>query len=110
MPMTPKTVGEALARLKEAEVVRLPAGEAWGDMIARTTTPGRVCEVDRDTYDYFLDVLPPRWMGKGGFAFGEGADPLRVFWTACGKCYCRQLDDGESALFCELADIPLSSG
>ena len=24
-------------------------------MIARTTTPGRVCEVDGDVYDYFLE-------------------------------------------------------
>jgi hypothetical protein len=108
--MTPKTLGEALARLKEAAVVRRPAREDWSDMIARTTVPGRVAEVDRETYDYFLEVLPPRWMGKGGFAFGEGSDPLRLFWADGGRCYCRQLNDEESALFCKLAGIPLSSG
>ena len=42
-------------------------------MIARTTLFGRVCEVAGETYDYFLEVLPPRWMGmgNGGFAFGD---------------------------------------
>ena len=53
-------------------------------------------------------------MGNGGFAFGEGADPLRLFWamnTQFGRQYfCRQLTEDETTLFCRLARIGRSSG
>ena len=89
---------------------------ARADADGRTTAAGYVCEVDGETYDYFLDVLPPRWMGmgNGGFAFGEGADQLRLFWamnTQFGRQYfCRQLTEDETTLFCRLARIGRSSG
>jgi hypothetical protein len=112
--MTPTTLGELIARLKDGPTVPRPGSEGWADMIARTTAPGRVCEVEEETYDYFLDVLPPRWMGPGGFAFGEGADPIRLFWAARAdggrRFFCRQLSDEESALFCRLARIPTTTG
>jgi len=98
-----------VARLKHGAVVPLPPTEQWAEMIARTTSPGAICEVAEDTYDYFLDVLPPRWMGAG-FAFGEGADHLRLFWRSGGRFFCRQLDADEHAEFCRLANIGLSSG
>ncbi len=110
------TLGELVARLKQGEPVPLPALEVWAGMIARTTAPGRVCEVAGETYDYFLEVLPPRWMGmgNGGFAFGEGAVPLRLFWAANTphgrQFFCRQLDEIETRQFCRLARIPLTSG
>ena len=63
-----------------------------------------------DTYDYFLDVLPPRWMGRGGFAFGEGADHIRLFWKAGDRFLSRQLTADENATFCRLAGIGLTSG
>lgn len=114
--MTAFTIGELVARLKQGDIVARPVSEDWAGMIGRTTTEGRVCEVDGETYDYFLDVLPPRWMGMGNgrFAFGEGADPLRLFWAANtpdGRRYfCRQLSEGETVLFCRLARIGRSSG
>jgi hypothetical protein len=112
--MTVTTLGELLARLKQGPPVPLPDREDWPGMIARTTVPGRACEVAGETYDYFLDVLPPRWMGSGGFAVGEGSDPLRLFWTthsAGGRqFFCRQLDEAETAAFCRLAGIGRSSG
>ncbi len=114
MTATTTNLGEFVARLKQGEPVPLPALEAWDGMIARTTAPGRVCEVAGETYDYFFDVLPPRWMGDGGFAFGEGSDPLRLFWAANtenGRLYfCRQLDDAETRQFCRLARIGRTSG
>jgi hypothetical protein len=114
--MTANTLGELIARLKHGVVVPRPDGEGWKGMIDRITADGRVCEIDGETYDYFLDVLPPRWMGmgNGGFAFGEGADPVRLFWAANtpdGRRYfCRQLTDAETVLFCRLARIGRSSG
>ena len=85
--------------------------EGWSDMIRRTTAPGALCQVDEATYDYFVDVLPPRWMGSGGFAFGEGADHLRLFWKGEGETYfSRQLTAEENVTFCRLARIGLTSG
>ena len=116
MIATTTTLGELIARLKQGETVPLPDHEGWSAMIARTTLFGRVCEVAGETYDYFLEVLPPRWMGmgNGGFAFGEGADPLRLFWAANTpngrQFFCRQLDEIETRQFCRLARIPLTSG
>ena len=110
--MDTTTLGEFIAQLRTGDPVPLPADEVWKEMIARTTAPGRVCEVEEETYDYFLEVLPPRWMGRGaGFAFGEGADLLRLFWKRPGGTfYCRQLSGRENALFCQLADIPHTTG
>lgn len=116
MTATTTTLGELLARLKQGEPVPLPDREGWAEMIARTTLFGRVCEVTGETYDHFLDVLPPRWMGmgNGGYAFGEGADPLRLFWAANtphGRLFfCRQLDEAETRQFCRLAGIDRASG
>jgi hypothetical protein len=108
--MSASTLQELLAQLKNRPILPLPDGESWSDMICRTTTPGRVAQITEETYDYFLEVLPPRWMGRG-FAFGEGADPLRLFWQAGPDVFCcRQLSDEENVRFCRLANIPLTSG
>jgi hypothetical protein len=112
--MTPTTLNEHIVRLKQGTVVPRPDDEDWTQMIDRTGIPGRISQVDGETYDYFLDVLPPRWMGiGGGFAFAEGDEALRLFWaanTAEGRMYfCRQLTDEETNTFCRLARISRSS-
>lgn len=108
------TLGELLARLKQGTPVPLPDDEDWPDLLARTAVPGRVCEVSGAAYDHFLDVLPPRWMDRGGFAVGEGADPLRLFWAANTpsgrRFYCRQLDESESDEFGRLAGVARPAG
>ena len=63
MTATTTNLGEFIARLKRSETVPRPEPEGGSATIARTTLFGRVCEVDGETYDYFLDVLPPRWAG-----------------------------------------------
>ena len=114
MTATTTTLGELIARLKYGDIVSRPANEDWKGMIGRTTTEGQICEVEGETYDYFLEVLPPRWMGQGGYAFGEGSDPLRLLWTAhteFGRQYfCRQLSEDETIHVCRLARIGRSSG
>ena len=114
MTATTTALGELIARLKQGETVPLPDREVWSATIAPTTLFGRVCEVTGETYDYFLDVLPPRWMGDGGYAFGEGSDPLRLFWAANTQhgrqFFCRQLDEIETRQFCRLAGIARSTG
>ncbi len=78
----------------------------------RISTPGVVHSIDEATYDYFLEVLPPRWMEVEGFAFGEGADLLTLYWVVPGgkEFSCRQLTELENEQFCQLAGIGLSSG
>lgn len=108
--MSVSTLPEFIAGLKHGPVEPRPPDEEWTQMIERTTLPGRIAEIDEETYDYFLDVLPPRWMGRGGFAFGEGADSLRLFWRCGGRYFCRELSEEENILFCRLAGIGLTSG
>ena len=78
-------------------------------MIARTSQTGVICAIDEETYDYFLEVLPPKYQGHG-FAFAEGAEPLRYFWhTTPLQFFCRQLTWDETRQFCRLARIALPS-
>ena len=104
------SLGAYLRYLKTSEPAPLPDREAWSDMIRRTTAAGAACEVSEDTFDYFLDVLPPRWMGREGFAFGEGMDDVRLFWKSAEKFFSRQLTCEEHETFCRLTGIGLTSG
>jgi hypothetical protein len=98
-----------LTDIRSAPVVPRPLDEDWSAMIARTSREGVVCAIDEATYDYFLEVLPPRYMGQG-FAFAEGAEPLRLFWmTKPDQFFCRQLTWDETKEFCRLAHISLPS-
>lgn len=105
MPAT-AALSHFLAFLREAPIVPKPDGEIWSDMIRRTGVPGNAAEIDEETYDWFLDCLPPKWMGRG-FAFAEGAEPLRYFWRADTRFFCRQLTWEETKAFCQAAGIPL---
>ncbi len=78
-------------------------------MIERISVPARVCEIDEETYDWFLECLPPRWMSASAFAFAEGAEALRLFWKQNGCFFVRQLTWDETQTFCRLAQIPLPS-
>ena len=96
-----------LAALRSAPIIPRPPHEEWSAMIARTDQAWVVCAIDQETYDYFLEVLPPKYMGHG-FAFAEGAEPLRYFWPVKpDQFFCRQLTWDETKEFCRLAQIPL---
>ena len=69
--------------------------------------PGRVCEIDEETYWYFLELLPPRWMDGNWFAFGEGTGPFRLFGKVDGSYVGRDLTDDETKTFCELSRTSL---
>jgi hypothetical protein len=104
MPAT--TLREFLAELRNAEVIVRPENEEWRTTIERMSVPGRIAEVDETTFDWFLDCLPPKWMGDG-FAFAEGAEPLRYFWKRNGRYFVRQLTWDETESFCRFAGISL---
>ena len=94
-----------LAALCSEPIIPRPPNEEWSAMIARTGQASVVCEIDEETYDYFLEVLPPKYMGRG-FAFAEGAEPLRYFWhVKPDQFFCRQLTWDEAREFCRLAGI-----
>ena len=78
-------------------------------MIPRISVPGVIAEVDEETYDYFLDVLPPKYQRGGHFAFAEGAEAIRLFWRKDQKHFCQQLTEIETQTFCRLAKIPIPS-
>jgi hypothetical protein len=83
-----------------------PVNEAWKEMLARLRGGGTQV-VDRGTYAYFLEVLPPHYHGGDFFAFCEGREALKLFARVRGKCVCRQLTWDQTATFCALAGIDL---
>jgi hypothetical protein len=106
MPANRVALSQLLARFHQTDkALGFTAGEPWADLIRRISTPGVAAEVSDETYDHFLDVLPPKWMGHG-FAFAEGEEPLRLFWKGGGKFYCLQFTWEETVSFCAAAGIP----
>ncbi len=105
--MSAATLSAFLTKLRAAPTTTRPPNENWSAMIARTSQHGTACVIDEETYGYFLNVLPPKYLGNG-FAFAEGAEPLRYFWhVRPDQFFCRQLTWGETTEFCHLANIAL---
>ena len=97
------TLGQFLASTQQAATVPRPEGEEWQALIRRLSVPGKVAVIDEETYLYFLEVLPPKFMKGDLFAFAEGAEELRLFWRRRGQFFCRQLTWDETKTFCRLA-------
>ena len=105
-------LAEHLAPLKEGTAVPLPPDrEEWADHVRRISAEGQVTEVSRKQYEYWLEVLPPHWMGGSHFCFAEGAEAFRLFWKdrTTGHHLARQLSWQETLRFCELAGVALPS-
>ena len=75
-------------------------------LMKRSSVPGRIVEVNADTYWWYLEILPPRWIDGDAFCFAEGMEPLRLFWRRGSRYFCRQLNWEETFTFCDLAGIP----
>jgi hypothetical protein len=103
----PVTLQELLSQLQQAETVPRPDNEEWKALIERISVPGKIAEIDEETWWYFLEVLPPKFQRGNLFAFAEGAEPLRLFWRNGERHFCRQLTWDETQQFCSLARIPL---
>lgn len=104
---TCQTLGEFVATLKQAESVPRPDNEEWQTHVERISIPGRIAALTEDEFYYWLEVLPPKYQRGGLFAFGEGAEALRLFWQHRNQYFCRQLTWDETKDFCRLARIPL---
>lgn len=68
--------------------------------------PGTVCEVDEETYSWYLDVLPPHLMDGGFFCFAEGFVPYTLFWRAGGRFFAKQLTWAETSRLARFACVP----
>src|SRR5207253_4918766 len=104
-----RTLAEFIAALKHADIVCRPAEEDGQELMQPFCPPGRIFEVSEDDYDYWLNVLPPKWIRGGHFCIGEGADCFRLFWfdKQTERYLARQLTWDETVLFCQLAEMPL---
>ncbi len=85
---------EFMQPLKQA-VIADPA-EVLSQLNAGTTFP-----VSAEFYDTYLDLLPPRYLSGGLFAFGEGEDPFILFWSQQDAYFARALSDVETVAFCK---------
>jgi hypothetical protein len=84
-----------------------PESNELGNFLRRVTNDDLVVEVALDEYDYFLDVLPPRWMSGSLFAFAEGITAFRLFWRIKQRYFARQLSFEETQEFCRLSEARL---
>ncbi len=69
--------------------------------------PGTISELDEETYYYWMEMLPPRWMRGSYFCFGEGAGTFRLFWKRGGKFYGRELSQEQTDQFATVANVRL---
>ncbi|MDA0590799.1 MAG: hypothetical protein O2820_24420 [Planctomycetota bacterium] len=61
-----------------------------------------VVRINEETWWWFLEVLPPRWMSGSAFAFCEGYDRFRLFWQRSDQYFARQLTEEQTVTFCQL--------
>ena len=95
-----------LGELTADEPKPRPEDEPWSETIERITTASGSAEIDAETYFWFLEVLPPRFMLGSYFCFAEGIEPFRLFWRCHGRYFVRVLDWRQTKNLCRLAGIP----
>ena len=99
-----------LSKLMSGDTTELPNGElSHAERIKAMSHEGRIVAIDEETWWWFLEVLPPRWMNGNAFAFAEGYDCFRLFWQRGGNFFVRQLSEAETAQFCQLSGVSRSS-
>jgi hypothetical protein len=111
-----ETLKDLIDRLTTGEAEQMPNGETWERIINRIHVTGRIHQITEEVFDYFLEVLPPRWMRGPYFAFAEGADPLQLFWfrqrqeSKDTEHFTRKLTEDEIDQFCKLSRSPREYG
>ena len=83
-----------------------PQDEDWYALIRRISIPGRMNEITRDVYQYFLFRQPTLLYGGDHFSVSEPGGPLRLFWITDGRYFCRQLSLQESRRLCDVVGLP----
>ncbi len=93
-----------LQELTAGEATPKPENETWEAVMERITAASKPAEIDEETYFWFLEVLPPRFMNGSFFCFAEGMEPFRLFWMHGGRYFVRQLNWTQTKTFCRLAN------
>lgn len=87
---------EALTQAKVYEY----GGQDWDEAMQKLNS-GEEIEINTEFFDYFLEVLPPVYMGKfvetvngkhvlASFGFAEGAEQVKAFWECAGRFFACQ--------------------
>ena len=95
-----------LAQLKRGDIAIAMPG--FVDCLAHLddiSVPEQITLISDDDYQYWLQVLPPRWIRGSDFCFAEKDQEFRLFWKEDGSYFVRQLTTDETLLFCSLAGI-----
>lgn len=102
--MDPRTLADmesaGIEELEAASAVLAGAMDPVAQCVEKMQT-GKTEEITLEAFDYFLEVLPPVFMGKkftfrdgqtvkASFGFAEGYEPITVFWTENGRYFCRR--------------------
>jgi hypothetical protein len=98
---------EFLAKLKGGPTISGTPGEKnWKQHVKEISTPCQVVSITEDDWNYWLEVLPPRWASGSHFCFAEGDEPFRLFWTTReNQFFGRQLTIEETLTFCRFVEI-----
>lgn len=71
---------------------------------------GDIVEVDEETLEYWLEVLPPKAMRGNWFVFAERQKPLTLYWQRDGRYFVHHLSWRETFRFCAAIGLPLDYG
>lgn len=81
----------------------------WGQQVSLLRS-GKLIEVTHEIYWYWLEVLPPKFLSRGLFAFAEGQEALLLFLARYGRYYARQTDWPTTFRFCEATGLSFNYG
>lgn len=104
-PPATDTLPRLMREIQGGDWVLRPHDETEDQERERIKQPGSVHQITEQTYFYFLELMPSRWMVQSYFAFGEGHNPLRIFWRRGDQHYCRQLNDEQTVRFRALTGV-----
>jgi hypothetical protein len=95
--LTPQATPSQAPPPAEPTVYRYADSESM-DAFNKHRDTGEICEVDEEMFYYFLEVLPPVYMGKNvevkgqmrrvAYGFAEGFEEVVVFWTEGTRYFC----------------------
>jgi len=89
----PVSLASLLKRFTAPEPVALATDDGIQRLPSET---GVVFLTNEETYDHFLDALPPRFMDGHLFCFAEGSNPYTLFFRHGGQYFVRRLSEAET--------------
>jgi hypothetical protein len=104
-----KAFVDELMKSADRPLIRLDGMEDLASELTPALAPGEAVEVSEEIYDWFLEVLPARWLLGRCFCYAEGLEPFRFIWCRGRRYFMRQLSWEETSTLCKLARIPLYS-